>query len=127
MVTAEEGRQALLRLDGLSVPPVENVGRSAELRGARKPVPWPVPTLVVHQDDAASAACARALQGLVQARLAPSAEARQTERNDAVPPEVWIRPLPAVLKRASGQRVIELWLPPNPVATGDLLPLNAGT
>lgn len=119
-------RQALQRLDGLSVPPVENVGRSAELRGTRKPVPWPVPTLVVHQDDAASAACARALQALVQASLAPSADARQNERNDSLPPEVWIRPLPAVLQRASGQRVIELWLPPSPLSGGDLIALNVG-
>lgn len=118
-------RQALQHLDGLSVPPVENVGRSAELRGVRKPVPWPVPTLVVHQDDASSAACARALRAIVQARLESAEAALRTERNDAAPPEVWIRPLPAVLQRAGESRVIELWLPPGPAAAGELVAANA--
>jgi len=118
-------RQALQRLDGLNVPPVENVGRSAELRGVRKPVPWPVPTLVVHQDDAASAACARALQSMVQARLESVDAALRTERNDAAPAEVWIRPLPEVLQRTGDARVIELWLPPSSSGLGELVAINA--
>ena len=52
-------RQALQPQDGspLLVAPIENVVRSADLRQQRRPVPWPQPTLVLH--DPASRDCAR--------------------------------------------------------------------
>ena len=82
----------------LQVAPVENVGRIAELRQRRRPVPWAQPTFVVH--DPPGLACASALSRLVGA---PWVEPGQLDK-------VWVRSLPETLKGSAG--TIELWLPP---------------
>lgn len=84
--------------DALQVAPVEDVTRSATLRGTRRPVPWPQPTFVLHA--AADRACAEALRPLVQAAWTPPGRA---------PVEVWFRRLPS--DRSAQERVMELWLP----------------
>ena len=84
--------------DGLQVAPVENVVRSAALRGTRRPVPWPQPTFVLH--DRRERPCAEALLPLI---------ARAWTVPGAPPVEVWIRQLPADQVRQ--ERVLELWLP----------------
>ena len=82
----------------LVVAPVENVTRSADLRQQRKPVPWPQPTLMLH--DPASRPCAQAIAKFIGAPwVLPG---------DAEP--VWLRDLPRSLPARPG--VIELWLPP---------------
>ncbi|MEO8856972.1 MAG: hypothetical protein ABI343_08260 [Burkholderiaceae bacterium] len=81
----------------LTVAPVENVARSADLRQQRRPVPWPRPTLVLH--DPASRECARAIARFVGAPWVKPGE------ND----RVWLRDLPRSLQAHPG--VIELWLP----------------
>ncbi|MEF7617184.1 hypothetical protein V4F39_24940 [Aquincola sp. MAHUQ-54] len=85
----------------LQVAPIENVSRSARLRQQRRPVPWPQPTLVVHQPG--DNACARAMVGLVRSHW------RSLGRSE----DVWISELPASLRGRSSERVIELWLPPS--------------
>lgn len=93
-------RQALQALPDvpLVVAPVENVTRSADLRQQRKPVPWPQPTLMLH--DPASRPCAQAIAKFIGAPwVLPG---------DAEP--VWLRELPRSLSARPG--VIELWLPP---------------
>ena len=80
------------------VAPVENVIRSADLRQQRKPVPWPKPTLVLH--DPASRDCARAISRYIGAPWVLPGD---------VDP-VWLRDLPRSLPARPG--VIELWLPP---------------
>ena len=93
-------RQSLLADGGspLRVAPIENVVRSAELRQQRRPVPWPTPTMVLH--DPASRDCARAIADQVSAPWVTKADG----------PAVRLRDLPASLKAQPG--VIELWLPP---------------
>lgn len=96
-------RQALQQAGGevLQLTPIENVTRSASLRQQRRPVPWPQPTLVVHQRSDLN--CARLLAEHVRQHWGPG--------NGG---EVWVRELPSSLRTSSGsQRVIELWLPPS--------------
>lgn len=82
----------------LVVAPVENVTRSADLRQQRKPVPWPQPTLMLH--DPASRHCAQAIAKFIGAPwVLPG---------DAEP--VWLHALPGSLPARPG--VIELWLLP---------------
>ncbi|MEO6320437.1 MAG: hypothetical protein ABIR56_07195 [Polaromonas sp.] len=77
----------------------------------RKPVPWPKPTLVLH--DAASRDCARAIGRYIGAPwVLPG----------AVDP-FWVRELPRLLTARPG--VIELWLPPADVTVSHSS-LNAG-
>lgn len=82
----------------LLVAPIENVVRSADLRQQRRPVPWPKPTLVLH--DPASRECARAIARYIGA---PWVAAGDGER-------AWLRDLSRSLQARPG--VIELWLPP---------------
>ncbi|MBP6775916.1 MAG: patatin-like phospholipase family protein [Piscinibacter sp.] len=89
--------------EALAVAPIENVTRAAEVRGQRRPAPWPQPTLIVH--DAADKACAADLAKGVRAVL-PAVPGRA--------PEVWVRDLPRSLKPQAG--VIELWIPPREAA-----------
>ncbi|MCR5865957.1 patatin-like phospholipase family protein [Aquincola sp. J276] len=96
-------RWALQQAGGevLQLAPIENVTRSASLRQQRRPVPWPQPTLVVHQRSDLD--CARLLAEHVRQHWGPG--------NGG---EVWVRELPSSLRTSSGsQRVIELWLPPS--------------
>lgn len=86
--------------DALRVAPIENVTRSAALRNQRRPVPWPQPTLIVH--DPEERACADQLATLVRAALPP------VSGRD---PGVWVRDLPRSLTPSRG--VIELWIPPH--------------
>lgn len=85
--------------EALAIAPVENVTRAAEVRGQRRPAPWPQPTLIVHNgaDKACAAELARSVRGVL-----PAVPGRATE--------VWVRELPRSLKPQPG--VIELWLPP---------------
>ncbi len=85
----------------LMVAPVENVSRAADLRQARKPVPWPKPTLLMHdRGDTKALECAQAISRYIGAPWAiPGAEN-----------QVWQRDLPTSLQAQPG--VIELWLPP---------------
>jgi len=87
----------------LLVAPVENVIRSADLRQQRRPVPWPKPTLVLH--DAASRDCARAISRYIGA---PWVMPGDVDR-------IWLRDLPRSLQARPG--VIELWLPPSDMTT----------
>ena len=89
----------------LLVAPIENVIRSADLRQQRRPVPWPKPTLILH--DPASRECARAISRFIGA---PWLSATDTDR-------VWLRDLPLSLQARPG--VIELWLPPSDTAPSD--------
>jgi hypothetical protein len=84
---------------------VENVARAAELRGQRRPVPWPQPTLIVH--NPADHACAVSLATAIRAAL-PAVPGRDAS--------VWVRELPRSLKPQNG--VIELWIPPREAAAG---------
>ena len=86
--------------DALAIAPIENVTRAAEVRGQRRPAPWPQPTLIVH--NAADKACAADLARDVRAVL-PPVPGRASE--------VWVRDLPRSLKPQPG--VIELWIPPS--------------
>lgn len=87
----------------LSVPSVENVVRTAALRDARPPVPWPQPTLLVHRGDSVQdLGCAAVLRDQVRRAWYPSAPTTG---------EVWVRKLPNDGGKPR-ERVIELWLPP---------------
>ncbi|MDH3459987.1 MAG: hypothetical protein OEM00_03225 [Burkholderiaceae bacterium] len=90
----EQGGRSLL------LAPVEDVTRSAALRQQSRPVPWPQPTLIVH--EAADQACALSLARAISDALAVQ------DRNEGG--KVWLRALPKSLKPRPG--VIELWLPP---------------
>jgi hypothetical protein len=94
-------RQQLQEEEGvpLLVAPIENVVRNAELRQQRPPVPWPNPTLVLH--DPASRDCALAIASAVGAPWAAL---------DGSSSRVRLRDLPASLQARPG--VLELWLPP---------------
>ena len=92
----------------LLVAPIENVTRSADLRQQRRPVPWPKPTLVLH--DPASRDCARAITRYIGAPWVSAAE----------PDRVWLRNLPRSLDARPG--VIELWLPPMDSASAESRP-----
>ena len=107
---ASQLRQALSPETGspLVVAPIENVARSADLRQQRRPVPWPKPTLVLH--DPASRDCARAIAGTIGA---PWVLPGEVDR-------VWLRDLPRSLKARPG--VIELWLPPVDEAVSEKRP-----
>jgi hypothetical protein len=89
----------------LLVAPIENVVRSADLRQTRRPVPWPVPTLVLH--DPASRDCARAIAGFVGVPWLTQPGVHR----------VRLRALPASLPARPG--VLELWLPPLQGGYGD--------
>jgi GH24 family phage-related lysozyme (muramidase) len=101
---ATRWRQSLIDLQmptGLRIPPVRNVTRNAELHQQRRPVPWPKPTLVMH--DVSSRECAVALKRLLTPRLT-------TPPQGADDDGVWIRDLPeAQPNRRPG--VIEFWWP----------------
>ncbi len=101
-------RQVLqsVRDSNLVVSPIENVTRSADLRQQRRPVPWPRPTLLLH--DPASRDCANAISRYIGVPWVPVATpaAANAGRANAVR----IRELPASLQAQPG--VIELWLPP---------------
>ncbi len=93
----------------LVVAPVENVTRSADLRQQRRPVPWPKPTLVLH--DPASRDCARAVLRYIGAPwVLPGVLPGDLE-------PVWLRDLPRSLPARPG--VIELWLPPTETAASE--------
>lgn len=100
-------RQALQPEEGapLLVAPIENVVRNAELRQQRPPVPWPNPTLVLH--DPASADCARAIAAHIGAPWLTDTGASR----------VRLRSLPASLQAQPG--VLELWLPPVDAGAAD--------
>jgi hypothetical protein len=86
----------------VQVAPIDNAARNAELRQQRRPVPWPVPTFVLH--DPAGRECALALSRFIgEPWVTP-------QRIDGV----WIRER----RRSAVPRpgVIELWLPPVLVA-----------
>ncbi len=93
-------RQRLQPKNGapLLVAPIENVVRNAELRQQRPPVPWPNPTLVLH--DSVSRDCALAIAAAVGAPWL--ADGNSTR--------VRLRALPSSLQGQPG--VLELWLPP---------------
>jgi hypothetical protein len=85
------------------VPAVENVARSATLRGEAPPAKWPRPTLLVHRRDvAADKDCAKAIATVIAPHVA-----KLYEGDRAI---VEVRDLPASL--ATKRHVIELWLPP---------------
>jgi hypothetical protein len=86
------------------VAPIENVIRSADLRQQRRPVPWPRPTLILH--DPGHRDCARAIARFIGA---PWIVPGDTDR-------IRLRDLPRSLQAQSG--VIELWLPPVDATTG---------
>lgn len=90
------------------VAPVENVSRTADLRQARKPVPWPKPTLLMHdRADPKTQACALAISNYIGAPwVVPGLEN-----------QVWLRDLPSSLQAQPG--VIELWLPPTDSVNSD--------
>ncbi|MEO7940646.1 MAG: hypothetical protein ABIR55_18640 [Burkholderiaceae bacterium] len=93
-------RQSLLG-DGtapLLVAPIDNVVRSADLRQQRRPVAWPNPTLVVHDQDGRP--CAQAIASQIGAPWVTLANGQS----------VRLRNLPTSFKPRPG--VIELWLPP---------------
>ena len=96
-------RQALQAEAGapLVVAPIENVVRSADLRQQRRPVPWPRPTLLLH--DPASRPCAQAISRYIGVPWAASATPGSINR-------IRVRDLPASMQAQPG--VIELWLPP---------------
>ncbi len=100
-------RQALQPEEGapLLVAPIENVVRNAELRQQRPPVPWPNPTLVLH--DPASGDCARAIAARIGTPWLTETGASR----------VRLRSLPASLQARPG--VLELWLPPVDAAAAD--------
>lgn len=103
-------RQAMQeKIDTLvQVAPIDNAARNAQLRQQRRPVPWPVPTFVLH--DPASRECALALSRFIgEPWVTP-------ERIDGV----WIRERRRSLVMRPG--VIELWLPPVLVAGQSLEP-----
>ncbi len=89
----------------LLVAPIENVVRSADLRQARRPVPWPTPTLVLH--DPASRDCARAIAAYVGVPWLTQPGIHR----------VRLRALPASLPARPG--VLEMWLPPLQGGSGD--------
>ncbi len=90
------------------VAPVENVSRAADLRQARKPVPWPKPTLLMHdRGQPQTQACALAISKHIGAPWVVPGQADQ----------VWLRDLPSPLQAQPG--VIEMWLPPIGSANSD--------
>ena len=95
------------------VAPVENVSRAADLRQTRKPVPWPKPTLLMHdRGDPATRACALAISHYIGAPwVTPGLEN-----------QVWLRDLPSSLQAQPG--VIELWLPPTDSISSDKLAVS---
>ncbi len=91
--------------EALRIAPVENVARAAALRDQRRPVPWPQPTLIVH--NPADRPCAAQLAKVIGAAL-PAVPGRDGS--------VWVRDLPRSLKAQSS--VIELWIPPRDQVAG---------
>ena len=90
------------------VAPVENVTRSADLRNARKPIPWPKPTLLLHdRSDPQARACALSIRKYLGAPWV-------TSNDESL---VWLRDLPSALQAQPG--VIELWLPPTDSISAD--------
>lgn len=107
---ANQWRESLRKLPGttsLRVAAVENVTLSAELREQRRPVPWPKPTWLLHQEG--SRACAQALSTAWATRAVAQAPPSQGGRSPAAATQ-WIRVLP---DNQPGRRsgVIELWWP----------------
>jgi hypothetical protein len=97
---AAELRQALLSDTNapVMVAPIENVIRSADLRQQRRPVPWPRPTLILH--DPGHRDCARAIARYINAPWIVPGDVEG----------IRLRDLPRSLQAQPG--VIELWLPP---------------
>ena len=106
-VLAKALRQALSAGADSSVlvAPIENVIRSADLRQQRRPVPWPKPTLVLH--DPMSRDCARSISRFIGGPWVLPGDADT----------VWLRDLPRTLLARPG--VIELWLPPIEITTSE--------
>ena len=90
--------------EALRIAPIENVTRAAALRDQRRPVPWPQPTLIVH--NPADRPCAALLAKAIGAAL-PTLPGRDGS--------VWVRDLPRSLKAQSS--VVELWIPPREAGT----------
>lgn len=89
------------RKHGIDMPGVENVIRTAEVKGLRPPYRWPQPTLVVHR-YAENAPCANALLTWLQSQ--PSLQHFK---------EHWrIGALPRSFQ--SNEDIIEVWLPTRP-------------
>lgn len=101
-VLAETYRQRLQTLSNamrvpIQVAPIENVGRTAELREQRRPIPWAQATFVVH--DAAGRPCAEALRWSLGEPWVVGGNVGR----------VSVRELPGTFSARPG--VIELWLP----------------
>jgi len=111
-------RTAVLSATGspVVVAPVENVVRSADMRQERRPVPWPVPTLVLHSP--ASHDCARAIAKYIGVPWVMPGQSGKPVEVD----QVWLRDLPRSLQPQPG--VIELWLPPVGVMTSESNPVR---
>ncbi|HPK33423.1 MAG TPA: hypothetical protein PK510_13450, partial [Ottowia sp.] len=97
-VSAERLRQALdaSTVGGLRAAPLENVTRSAQLRGSARPVPYVQPTLIAH--DKGDLPCALALQPTIADRWCANT-------GDCVR----VARLPSQFKSSPG--TLELWLP----------------
>jgi hypothetical protein len=98
--------------DAMKMQGVENVSITAAAQGRRRPTPYAVPTLVVH-DLGRDRACAAALADWIALQL-PSTSS--TQAADAPAVEFRIRTLPRGYSGRSG--VIELWWPPQDVQAG---------
>jgi hypothetical protein len=109
-----------VRDSNLVVSPIENVTRSADLRQQRRPVPWPRPTLLLH--DPGSRACANAIARYIGAPWVQAA-APGTPSNSVQANRIRVRELPASLQAQPG--VIELWLPPTESLLSQDEPRNA--
>ena len=97
-MSAERLRQALdaSTVGGLRAAPLENVTRSAQLRGSARPVPYVQPTLIAH--DKGDLPCALALQPTIADRWCANT-------GDCVR----VARLPSQFKSSPG--TLELWLP----------------
>jgi hypothetical protein len=98
--------------DAMKMQGVENVSITAAAQGRRRPTPYAVPTLVVH-DLGRDRACAAALADWIALQL-PSTSS--TQAADAPAVEFRIRSLPRGYSGRPG--VIELWWPPQDAQAG---------
>jgi hypothetical protein len=73
---------------------IENVNATADSTGTRRPIPWRVTTLIVH--DGSGVECAGALERVIK-------------EGSVIPTPMQIKPLPVSLTPTPG--VIELWIP----------------
>jgi hypothetical protein len=92
------------------VPRVENVMQTANLRSTKPPSVWRSPTLVLHRPEL-DLACAKAIETILQPQLDLLYKGSTTSA------QLSIRALPPSYK--SGRHVIELWLPPNKMASAE--------